>query len=344
MIRRTSNPQLAPLGDYGGPTQTMHPLAGSPAILDTADTTRTDQRGFTLTGPPTIGAVKLGTIFTVLNNSETGADSLRDEIDQASNSPSPGAIIRFDPELVTNTITLGSSGQLVVPSAANGLFIDASKLPNGLTIDANQQSRVLLIDEDATAALHGLTLTGGRTSDGGDVENGGFGRPGENGGGILASSNSTLTLTACTVSGNQTGGGGEGVVGGTSGFGGGIFAGSNSTLSLTACTVSCNQTGQGGGGSSGGSGGGGGGIFASVLTAPSPSPPAPSVATKPATVATAATLMGASGAAAAEVSLQHLPAPSPSPPAPSAATKPVTATGAEVGAGRRQRRRDFCLI
>ena len=139
-----ADPKLTPLGDYGGPTQTVHPLAGSPAILDTADTTRTDQRGFTLTGPPTIGAVKLGTIFTVRNNSETGADSLRDEIDQASNSPSPGAIIRFDPELVTNTITLGSSGQLVVPSAANGLFIDASNLPNGLTIDAGGQSRVML--------------------------------------------------------------------------------------------------------------------------------------------------------------------------------------------------------
>jgi hypothetical protein len=44
------NPLLAPLGDYGGPTQTMPPLAGSPAI-DAGDDLVTsvltdDQRGY----------------------------------------------------------------------------------------------------------------------------------------------------------------------------------------------------------------------------------------------------------------------------------------------------------
>jgi hypothetical protein len=44
------DPMLAPLGDYGGPTQTMAPLPGSPAI-DAGDSTapglpNTDQRGF----------------------------------------------------------------------------------------------------------------------------------------------------------------------------------------------------------------------------------------------------------------------------------------------------------
>jgi hypothetical protein len=44
------DPMLAPLGDYGGPTQTMAPLPGSPAI-DAGDSTApglpaTDQRGF----------------------------------------------------------------------------------------------------------------------------------------------------------------------------------------------------------------------------------------------------------------------------------------------------------
>jgi len=55
-------PQLAPLGNYGGPTQTMPPLPGSPAIdagLSTANTPATDQRGFTrVSGTLDIGAVE----------------------------------------------------------------------------------------------------------------------------------------------------------------------------------------------------------------------------------------------------------------------------------------------
>jgi hypothetical protein len=42
------DPQLEPLGDYGGPTQTMRPLPGSPVINagDNTDAPDTDQRGF----------------------------------------------------------------------------------------------------------------------------------------------------------------------------------------------------------------------------------------------------------------------------------------------------------
>jgi hypothetical protein len=55
------NPLLAPLGNYGGPTQTMPPLPGSPAIDACASTgLATDQRGFPrpVAGlEPDIGAV-----------------------------------------------------------------------------------------------------------------------------------------------------------------------------------------------------------------------------------------------------------------------------------------------
>ena len=52
-------PLLAPLGDYGGPTQTMPPLPGSPAIDEaTASTRTTDQRGFPTVGFPDIGAAE----------------------------------------------------------------------------------------------------------------------------------------------------------------------------------------------------------------------------------------------------------------------------------------------
>ena len=255
-------PKLSPLGHYGGPTQTMHPLADSPAILSTPNVTRTDQRGFRLAGPPTIGAVKLGSIFTVLNNSESDTDSLRDEINQASSSPDPGAIIRFE-GLVTNTITLGSSGQLVVPGTADGLFIDASDLPNGLTIDAGGQSRVMEIRPGATAALNGLTLTGGLASGASPADSGG----------AIYNDQATLSLSGCTLSGNIANRNGGGIYsvgrnGGsaklslsgctlsdnsaTLGTGGGILSGSNSgsaTLSLSACTLTGNSadTSDGGG-------------------------------------------------------------------------------------------------
>ena len=88
----------------------------------------------------------------------------------------------------------------------------------------------MLIDENATAALHGLTLTGGRTSDGDDGgfdENGGVS---EGGGGIFVASSSLLTLDACTISDNQTG---RGDNGGSGGFGGGIFVASNGSLTLS---------------------------------------------------------------------------------------------------------------
>ena len=122
----TADPKLAPLGNYGGPTQTVHPLAGSPAILTSGSSvTRTDQRGFTLTGPRTIGAVKLGPVVQV------GAGTLRNTL--TSFAGSEGRVIRFLTGLDGNTITLAGS-QLTVPGAANGLFLDASNLPNGLTI------------------------------------------------------------------------------------------------------------------------------------------------------------------------------------------------------------------
>jgi hypothetical protein len=59
-----SNPLLAPLGNYGGPTQTMPPLPGSPAIgagSVAANTFSTDQRGYSRTqnGLIDLGAVEL---------------------------------------------------------------------------------------------------------------------------------------------------------------------------------------------------------------------------------------------------------------------------------------------
>jgi len=60
-----NSPNLAPLGSYGGPTQTMALSPGSPArnaatVLAPAITT--DQRGFPIVGTPDIGAYEAGTL------------------------------------------------------------------------------------------------------------------------------------------------------------------------------------------------------------------------------------------------------------------------------------------
>ena len=57
----TAVPRLAPLADNGGPTPTMALLPGSPGI-DAAmgSTNAVDQRGFSVAGPPDIGAFEAG--------------------------------------------------------------------------------------------------------------------------------------------------------------------------------------------------------------------------------------------------------------------------------------------
>ena len=61
-IRSGPDALLGPLGDYGGPTQTMPLLTGSPARnAATGSTITTDQRGFPVVGIPDIGAYETGT-------------------------------------------------------------------------------------------------------------------------------------------------------------------------------------------------------------------------------------------------------------------------------------------
>ncbi|MFZ1217941.1 MAG: choice-of-anchor Q domain-containing protein [Chthoniobacterales bacterium] len=67
------DPKLGALGNYGGPTETLPLLAGSPAIDsgDSAEPAR-DQRGFVRAGPPDIGAFEYqGTQPVVLANIAT---------------------------------------------------------------------------------------------------------------------------------------------------------------------------------------------------------------------------------------------------------------------------------
>ena len=177
---------LAPLGNYGGPTQTFHPLRESIAIRSNT-TTRTDQRGFTTTGPQTIGAVKLGPLFIVdqLGDDPNASGTLRSALAASANVA--GAVIQLNVSPITLT-----QGPLVIDEA-NSLFVDGFG-----TIDGNEQSRIFTIDsnafESATISIHGLTLQGGRATG----SSGASGR-----GGCLFVDGDFVTLSSCRLLDNE---------------------------------------------------------------------------------------------------------------------------------------------
>lgn len=231
------NPKLSPLGHFGGPVRTMHPLIGSPAIDAVADTTPSDAkdgRGFpgfvdgdTATAGPQydIGAVEAGPLRTVAFNSDTGnVGSLRGRLGQ---STEPGARIGFfTSNFPAQTITL-ALGELAIPATANGLFIDASNLTGPVTISGNNASRVFNIASGASVAMHSVRIVNGLGPTGaGSIVS-------KSGGGIRNSG--TCTLLSSTVSGNSA-----------ESIGGGI--GNSGTFTVHASTLSGNTAPFGGGG------------------------------------------------------------------------------------------------
>jgi hypothetical protein len=220
-------PLLAPLGNYGGPTPTQPPLPGSPAIDAAAATSfATDQRGpgFPRTvGPlPDLGAVEFAASPVVSTNADAGPGSLRFAVTYSTN----GTTLTFATNLSGRTIVL-SGGQLLLNQ---NLGIDAAALAGGVQINGNQNARVFEIAAGASATLNALTIQNGNAPGGG--------YPGNSGGGIL--NRGTLTLTCCTVAGNQA-------VQGADAGGGGIenYAG---TLLINRSTLSSNVTSLAGGG------------------------------------------------------------------------------------------------
>jgi len=223
----TGDAMLAPLGNYGGPTQTMPPKAGSPAIdAATGSTATTDQRGIsrpqigTGTGPAIadLGAVEVVTTLSVTNTDDTGPGSLRQAVADAATAPGPDAIL-FAPALSGGTLSLGS--EIVLGSEVT---LDASSLPAGLTINdgTGDSYRLFSVSSGTTVTLRGLTLADGGGAafigDGGAIDNDG-----------------TLTLTHCTLSGNSAA------------FGGGAIYNNGGTLTLTHCTLSGNSAYHSGG-------------------------------------------------------------------------------------------------
>jgi hypothetical protein len=231
------DPQLGPLADNGGPTQTHALILGSPAI-NAGDPAfiappAFDQRGAPFArvfgGTIDIGAFEFAPLAVVNNTSDVddgdpfnGMTSLREAINLANSNPGPDAI-EFDLALSGQTIPLGGS-ELRITDA---IIIDASMLSNHVTINAGGQSRVLFIDdpglsdESFDVTLTGITVTGGRTT-----------ANGQHGGAIWSAQFGTLTLYESIVTGNHT----EGV----GARGGGIR--SSGDVVLNQSTVSNNST------------------------------------------------------------------------------------------------------
>ena len=217
---------LAPLGNYGGPTQTMAPLLGSPAIDGAVGSTATsDQRGVAIAGVPDIGAVENGSrVTTTVDQLDTPVGpsvSLR----EAARDCPVGGVIEFAAALSGQTATLTSplGGDILL---GKNVTIDASSFASGISVSGNNVGRVFHIAPGVSASFVRLTITGGLAS-------GVF--PASYGGGVYVEG--ALALTECSLQGNSAS------------VGGGAFVANNgaATLTLTRSTVSGNTAGFGGG-------------------------------------------------------------------------------------------------
>ena len=254
---------LAPLGNYGGPTQTMIPLPGSPAICNgtttPADVTlpTTDQRGWPMSpstcpsGQVDAGAVQTNdlTVTTLTDQTDSSPDctsgtgntcSLRDAItvaDAETTNNGTGGDIGFAPALfvsgtppVTTPGTINLNPRTIPAGTGNPLTITGQVNilgpgANLLTVSANDWCQVFNVNTGATASLYGLTIEQGNAAL-------------SNGGGIVNSG--TLTVSNSTVYHNAAANGG-GI------YNGGILTVTGSTFSGSTATAYGGSGGNGGG-------------------------------------------------------------------------------------------------
>ncbi len=241
----TNNPLLAPLGYYGGPTETMALLPGSPA-LGTGAPSGPDQRGFAASTDIGAFQTQSSLVVNTADDTASGAEpsgelSLRDAINLAN--ADGGGTITFASALTGDTITL--SGTELPPITSNTTITGPGA--GNLAVSGDNASRIFDIASGATVSISGLTI-----EDGNSVSQGG------QGGGIR--NDGTLTLSNSTVSGSfaESGGGiynnvslhsasaliliDNTISGNSAAFGGGICNSNNGTLTLTGTTVSGNTS------------------------------------------------------------------------------------------------------
>jgi parallel beta-helix repeat protein len=263
IMSSTGGLDLAPLGYYGGPTETMALLSGSLAIGQgsaSASGLMSDQRGEPDDTPyADIGAFQLPNGLQVdsglsVNSTLDGEITPTGEMDlrQANNFAEAlgGGTISFAAATgqmfaTAQTITL-SDGPLELSDTSPTITIDGPVA--GVTISGDGATRVFVVDAGVSATISGVTISEGSTTGAGgglydygtatlnDVTITNNSSVGD-GGGVATSDGGSVTLTNCTIAGNTSGGDGGGVANAATG-----------SAVLIDCTVSGNSSATAAGG------------------------------------------------------------------------------------------------
>ncbi len=228
------------------------------------------------------------TVYTIVNTDKnvvpvsSTSGSLAWAVSQANNNTNPaGSVIEFNPTTFSTPQTIIVLQTLVLNESAGGPEMIDGPGVGLLSISGSNLVQVIQVAAGATAAISGVTITGGHAaSSGPDANGGGIDNEGMltvsncvivgntasgagAGGGIY--NNGPMTITGSTISDNSVSGGGFGggisnqddltmtdctVADNTvSGFGNGGGIDNENTLNATGCTFSSNATGtQGSGG------------------------------------------------------------------------------------------------
>ena len=169
---------ISPIADTNG--ETDETLLVSQSNLQTNSTV--NSAGIAVTDTATVTLLNDDPVtLVVLNNNDSGQDSLRDVVDRAA----AGDTIIFDASLAGQTITL-TSGEIVLLA---DMTIDGSALSSQVAISGNNASRIFLVGTTRNIELNALRLIDGRS----DV-----------GGAIRVQADSSLTIVDSTFSGNTT--------------------------------------------------------------------------------------------------------------------------------------------
>ena len=245
------DPNLAPIGDYGGPTWTMPPRPGSPAVDQGNSAYAVDQRGrarfydnpgvLNMAGGSAsdVGAYEVRPgLRTVTTLADAGVGSLRQAV--ADLHPYDADSIRFAAN-VKGTMTLTSGA---ITCAKPGVIAGPGSWD--LAVHGNDAGRVFVVNAGNTFEILGLTLTGGRATEGIAIVAVGslFLRkcrivgnnllPGDYvlGGVVRTVPPGSLLLDNCTIANNTTG------------FGGGVFAGLGADAGGYASIIDCTFSGN----------------------------------------------------------------------------------------------------
>jgi hypothetical protein len=234
-----SNPGLAPLGYYGGPTETFALLPGSPAIGANSSFLTllgTDQRGVARPASnrdmgafqTQNGGVVVTTPLDAAGPLALGQVSLRQAVAIADAGTGGTEAISFDSKVFGSAQTIHLGAGLTLSGPSTSITGPAA----GLTLDGGYQFTVLTVTPGAAAGISSLTIAhgAGGVSNAGtlSVSNCAFVANADEFGGAVDNTG-TLTLSGSTFTGNYAGL-----------TGGAIY--NRNTVTASGCTFSGNAT------------------------------------------------------------------------------------------------------